>query len=82
MIKAILAEEKYVVTVELTVRYHLPVPVGERVRFVGKVTGRKSRVTFAQGEATGSDGQVFATASAKYLEARADFKNLLLESIG
>lgn len=82
MIKAILAEEKYVVTVELTVRYFLPVRVGEKVRFTGKVTKRKGRVTFTEGEATGSDGQVFATATAKYVEAGEDLKGQLMKSIG
>lgn len=81
MIKAILAEEKYAVTVELTVRYFLPVRVGEKVRFVGKVTRQKGRVTFTEGEATGAEGQVFATATAKYVEAGADLKDQLMKSV-
>ncbi|MEW6413468.1 MAG: PaaI family thioesterase [Candidatus Zixiibacteriota bacterium] len=82
MIKAILAEEKYAVTVELTVRYLLPVRVGERVRFTGRVIKTKGRVTFTEGVAMGENDQVYATATGKYIEADPNMKNELMKSVG
>ena len=82
MIKAILAREKYAVTVELTVRYLAPVKIGEKITFVGKVVRNKGRVTFTEGEATGAEGQVFATATAKYIEAGPEMKEQLMKSVG
>lgn len=81
MIKAILAEEKYVVTVELTVRYLAPVPVGEKVNFEGRVTKQKGKVIFTKGQAAGENGSVFATATGKYVEARPGLKEQLMKSV-
>jgi len=82
MIKAILAQEKYVVTVELTVRYFLPVRVGDKVLFSGRVTRQKGRVIFTEGEATGPDGQIFASATGKYVEAGDELRSELVKSTG
>ena len=81
MIKAILAQEKYVVTVELTIRYQAPVMIGDRITFTGKLMKSKGRVYFTEGEATGPEGQVFATATAKYVEAGPEMKEQLMKSI-
>ncbi len=80
MIKAILARGKYVVTVELTVRYQLPVNVGDKINLSGRVVKSKGRVTFTEGEARGTDGRVYATATAKYVEADSRMKNRLMQS--
>lgn len=81
MIKAILAREIYAVTAELTIRFVTPVRVGDRIKLTGWVTGTKGKLYFAQGEATGQDGRVYATASAKYIRARDDFEQELMNSI-
>jgi uncharacterized protein (TIGR00369 family) len=81
MIKAILARDIFAVTAEMTVRYYLPVRTGQRLRFVGRVTGAKGRVYFAEGEVTGPDGTKFASATGKYIEARPELKDQLMESI-
>ncbi len=81
MIKAILAEEKFVVTVELNIRYLAPVRVGDKVDFAGKVSKRKGRVLFTEGQATGQDGLIFATATGKYVEADEELKGQLMKSI-
>ncbi|MCK4573586.1 MAG: PaaI family thioesterase [candidate division Zixibacteria bacterium] len=79
MIKAILAQDKYVVTAEMTVRFVAPVRVGERVRLTGEIIKNKGRIFHAIGEAKGPDGQVYATATGKYIEARPELKEILMQ---
>jgi uncharacterized protein (TIGR00369 family) len=81
MIKAILAEDKFAVTAELTVRFHKPVRVGDRIKFVGRVTQRKGRIYLTEGTAASESGDIFASATGKYIEAKADLKDQLLQSI-
>lgn len=81
MIKAILANEVYAVTAELTVRFVSPVRVGDEIELTGWVTGSKGRVYFAEGQAIGEKGKVFATASAKYIRAGDELKSELMKSI-
>ena len=81
MIKALLAEEVYAVTVEITVKFRRPLRTGEKVRFLGRVTGNKGRVYFTEGEALGDDAKPYATATAKYIEARAELRRELMQSV-
>jgi len=50
------------VTARMEVRFRQPVRVGEKLRFVCKLTGRKSRLTFADSTATNEHGDVVAEA--------------------
>ena len=81
MIKAILARDIFAVTAEMTVRYHHPIRTGERTRFVGKVVDAKGRLYSTEGEAVGEDGTVYASATGRYLEAKPELKNELLQSL-
>ncbi|HOP07358.1 MAG TPA: PaaI family thioesterase [candidate division Zixibacteria bacterium] len=81
MIKAILADEIYAVTAEMTVRFLAPVRTGDHLIITGRVVKRKGRMFFTEGEVRGSDDQVYATASGKYLEARPDLRQELEKSI-
>ena len=81
MIKAILALDRYAVTAEITVRFLQPVRTGEKLRLVGRVTKSKGRVFLTEGTAMGEDGQVFATATGKYIEADDDLKATLMDSV-
>jgi uncharacterized protein (TIGR00369 family) len=81
MIKAILALDRYVVTAEITVRFLQPVRIGEKIRLVGWVTKSKGRVFFTEGQATGENGQVYATAIGKYIEADDELKAALINSV-
>lgn len=82
MIKAILAQDIYVVTAEMNIRFLKPVMVGDKVRFTGRVTRSKGRVYFTEGEATGPNGDTFATATGKYIEAGGELKDMLRECTG
>ncbi len=81
MIKALLAEDVFAVTAEITVKFKRPVRTGDRIRFVGRKTAGKGRLYLTDGEALGDDGEVFATATAKYLKARPELKSQLTESL-
>ena len=81
MIKAILALDRYAVTAEMTVRFFQPIRTGKKIRFVGRVTKSKGRVFLTEGTAMGEDGQVFATAVGKYIEADDDLKAALMNSV-
>lgn len=79
MIKAILAQGKFVVTAELTVRFVAPVLVGEKVFFEGQIERSRGRVYHTSGEARGDDGKLYATATAKYLEAGPELTEILMQ---
>ena len=80
MIKAILASNKFAVTAEMTVKYKIPVKVGEKLKFIGIVIKEKGRLFFTEGSAVGEDGTVYATATGKYVLATDELKNQLMKS--
>jgi acyl-coenzyme A thioesterase PaaI-like protein len=68
MAKAVLAIQRYAMTAEMTCRFKKAVPVGEKLRLTGRITGRRGRLFETAAEITGADGTVYATATGKYLE--------------
>ena len=74
MVKAILAGQRYAVTAEMTVRFVKPVPVGEKLKFIGRIVKTKDRFFMTEAEARGEDGTVFARATGKYIEAQKSLK--------
>lgn len=80
MIKAILAQDRFVVTADLSIRFLAPVKIGDRIRFSGRVVRSKGRVFFTEGEARGDDGQTFATATGRYVETKGNLRSLLMQS--
>lgn len=81
MIKAILALDRYAVTAEITVRFVAPVKTGDRIILTGKVVRSRGRVFLTEGEARGEDETLFATATAKYIEADPELRKILVQSI-
>ena len=81
MLKAILAKGIYTVTAEMTVRYKKPVQTGDTVRFVGRIVESRGRLYSTEGEALDSNGEPYATATARYLEAKPELKSKLVRSI-
>ena len=81
MIKAILANETYAVTAEMTVRFLLPVKTGDKLSITGWVRSHKGRLYLTEGEAVNSEGQMVASASGKYVEAKPELKALLKRSV-
>jgi uncharacterized protein (TIGR00369 family) len=64
---AVLAAGAFTYTVELNLRYRLPVPIGEPLEVRGRVARHTRRITFAEGELRDAQGEVLATASGKFL---------------
>ncbi|MHB9149504.1 MAG: PaaI family thioesterase [Thermoleophilia bacterium] len=60
------------VTVELTVRYRKPVPMGAEVRVVGRITRDSSRLFEGTGEIVLADGTVAVEASGRYVKMPID----------
>jgi len=81
MIKALLAKGLFAVTAEMTVKFKRPLHTGAVVRFAGWATAHKGRVYFTEGEAVDENGEPYATATGKYIEARGDLREELTQSL-
>jgi uncharacterized protein (TIGR00369 family) len=81
MIKAILAENKFAVTVEITVRFHLPINVGDNLKIKAKVKQAKGRVFYTEAKAVRNGKEIVASATGKCIEAKLELKNRLAQSI-
>jgi uncharacterized protein (TIGR00369 family) len=56
------------VTVELTVKYRKPIPLGQTLTAVGRITQRKGRFFEGSGEILLSDGSLALEAKGRYME--------------
>jgi uncharacterized protein (TIGR00369 family) len=63
----VLAAGAFTYTVELALRYRLPVPTGEPLEVRGRVVRHTRRLTFAEGELLDAGGEVLASASGKFM---------------
>ncbi len=77
MAKAVLARQRYCMTVEMSVRFKKAIPVTSNLNLAGRVTADRGRILETSGEITGDDGTVYATATGKYMEAASKVENLL-----
>ena len=70
-------ESMWGVTVEFTIKFKKPIPLGKELRVVGRITNESSRFFEGSGEIRLPDGEVAATGTGKYiklpLEKIADF---------
>ena len=55
---------RFMMTAKLEVRYRKPVPIGQPLRLIGRLSRRRGRLTDVQGEIRLSDGSVAAEAQA------------------
>jgi acyl-coenzyme A thioesterase PaaI-like protein len=62
-------EQIWGLTLELTLSYRKPVPLGVELRVVGRITEEKSRLFEGTGEIILPDGEVAVTARGKYMKA-------------
>jgi len=81
MIKAILAENKYAVTAEITVRFHLPINVGDKLKVAGRVKEVKGRMFYTEAKAVRNGNEIVASASGKCVEAKPELLSRLRQSI-
>ncbi|MCK5124983.1 MAG: PaaI family thioesterase [candidate division Zixibacteria bacterium] len=81
MIKALLAEDLFVVTAEMTVRFKKPVYTGDCIKFEGSKTAVKGRVFLTEGKAVNQHGEVVAEATGKYIAPKTDLSDKLKDSV-
>ncbi len=60
------------VTIELTVRYKKPVPIGTELKAIGRITKERSRTFEGTGELYLPNGEVAVEAEGKYMKRRLD----------
>lgn len=77
MAKAVLAQKRYCMTVEMNVRFRKAIPIGTKLRLTARVTADRGRLLETAGELRGLDGVVHASATGKYLEATTKLDNIL-----
>jgi len=81
MIKALLAEDIFAMTVEMTVKFHKLVKIGEKLLFEGELEKRKGRLLVTKGTAKTATGETVASASGKYLVVDEKLKIELQKSL-
>ncbi|MGH8015461.1 MAG: PaaI family thioesterase [Candidatus Zixiibacteriota bacterium] len=81
MIKAILAENKYAVTAEITIRFHSPIYIGDKLKILGNITETKGRMFYTEAKAIRGVKEIVASATGKCIEAKPDLQNRLVQSI-
>lgn len=60
------------VTVELSTRFKKPVPLGEEIKIIGRITRNTSRIFEGTGEIILKNGDVAVTAQGKYMKMSID----------
>lgn len=60
------------VTAELTIRYKAPVPMGQTLTVVGRITSNRRRLFMAEGELLLADGTVAVVAHGKFVKLDLD----------
>jgi uncharacterized protein (TIGR00369 family) len=81
MIKALLAQGYYTMTVELNIRFLKAVRTGQKLYFQGVLEKSKGRLFFTRGEARTEEGEIVASATGKYLKVNDELKIELLKSL-
>ncbi|MFH1699972.1 MAG: PaaI family thioesterase [Candidatus Zixiibacteriota bacterium] len=81
MIKSLLAEDLYVVTAEMTVRFKRPVYIGDKLRFEGYKTGTRGPVYLTEGKAINQNDDIIAEASGKYIAPKSELADRLQDSV-
>lgn len=81
MIKAILAEDKFAVTAEITIRFHHPINTGDKLKIIGRVKETRGKIFYTEAKAIRNDSEVVASATGKCIKAGPDLQERLQQSI-
>jgi uncharacterized protein (TIGR00369 family) len=74
--------DKWAMTVELNVRFHKSVPIGEPLTVIGEMVRLRSRTMEGRGEIQLSDGTTAVTAEAKYYLLDAEKQESFRQELG
>lgn len=81
MIKALLAEELFVVTAEMSVRFKKPIFSGDSLHFEGWKTGQKGPLYLTEARVTNQHGDIVAEATGKYVRPGDELAARLRDSL-
>ena len=81
MIKALLAQDIFTMTVEITVKFRKIVSIGEKLFFEGELDKQKGKLIFTKGLVKTKNGDIVASATGKYLKVNENLKKELLQSL-
>ncbi len=81
MIKALLAEDIYAMTVEMTIRFKKAVYTGEKLYFEGELISNRGRLYNTIGQVKNDSGEIVASATGKYLEVKKEMMDQLKKSL-
>jgi uncharacterized protein (TIGR00369 family) len=81
MIKALLAQGIYAMTVEMNVKFRKIVRTGQKLHFEGELVRQRGRLYFTAGQVCTEDGDIAASATGKYLQVNDRLKSELLRSL-
>jgi uncharacterized protein (TIGR00369 family) len=70
--RTLVRHDIWAMTVDLRVRFHKPVPLGEPLTVVGEITRLRSRMMDGRGEIRLADGSLAVSAEARYIHLPAD----------
>lgn len=57
-------------TAKMSVRFNQPIPIGENLEINAEITKNKTGLYFTEAEVKNSEGKVFASAQAKFMEQK------------
>jgi uncharacterized protein (TIGR00369 family) len=81
MIKAVLANGNLVVTAKMTVRYHHPVLMGQKLILTGKISEHKGRIYDTEGILADSTGRTLTSATGRYVQLSGARRDELMKSL-
>ncbi len=81
MIKALLAQKIFVMTVELNVKFLKAIYIGQKIVFKGRLEKGHGRLYITSGKAVNDRDEVVAEATGKYLEVGREMNTKLKESL-
>jgi uncharacterized protein (TIGR00369 family) len=69
----------FMLTMELTVRYRLPVPIGRPLKVMGSLIRRRGKVAQAKGQIFDEQGHLLAESTGMFVDLPQDHQNMMYE---
>ncbi len=67
MVKILLYKKLTAVTAEMNIRFHHKISIGSKVKITGWIKDAKHKIFYTEGEIKDEDGEILASAKAKYI---------------
>jgi uncharacterized protein (TIGR00369 family) len=80
--RTLVSHDIWAMTVDLQVRFHQPVPLGEPLTVIGEIVRLRSRMMEGRGEIQLADGSVAVSAQARYIHLPEDKVDEFRDQLG